>query len=76
MDCKNNVKTHTHFPQLSNRLGSARCGADLILPSAVASAGEQAITIEGRNTASVQIVVKLHTLFYVLQNTFFISIFM
>ncbi|XP_056911820.1 obscurin isoform X4 [Takifugu flavidus] len=32
--------------ELSNRLGSARCGADLILPSAVARTGEQAITIE------------------------------
>lgn len=51
--CKN---THAHFSQLSNRLGSARCGADLILPSAVARTGEQAIIIEGRNTASVHIV--------------------
>ncbi|XP_026168652.1 obscurin isoform X2 [Mastacembelus armatus] len=32
--------------ELSNRLGSARCAADLILPSVVARTGEQAITIE------------------------------
>ncbi|KAF7650565.1 hypothetical protein LDENG_00123720 [Lucifuga dentata] len=32
--------------ELSNRLGSAKCGADLVLPSAVAHTGEQAITIE------------------------------
>ncbi|KAM6918651.1 obscurin [Xenentodon cancila] len=32
--------------ELSNRLGSAKCAADLVLPSAVARAGEQAITIE------------------------------
>lgn len=50
--CKN---THTLFSQLSNRLGSARCGADLIVPSAAAHSGEQAVTIEGRNTASVHI---------------------
>lgn len=55
--CKNDVKTHTpFFPQLSNRLGSARCGADLILPSAVARTGDQSITIEGKTTASVLIV--------------------
>lgn len=48
-ECKN-----TDFSQLSNRLGSARCGADLMLPSAVARTGEQAITIEGRNAAAVQ----------------------
>lgn len=35
--------------QLSNRLGSAKCAADLVPPSAVARTGEQAITIEGRN---------------------------
>lgn len=33
--------------QLSNRLGSAKCAADLVPPSAVARTGEQAITIEG-----------------------------
>ncbi|XP_025756360.1 obscurin isoform X13 [Oreochromis niloticus] len=32
--------------ELSNRLGSAKCAADLVLPSAVARSGEQAITIE------------------------------
>ncbi|XP_028282669.1 obscurin isoform X14 [Parambassis ranga] len=32
--------------ELSNRLGSAKCAADLVLPSAVARTGEQAITIE------------------------------
>ncbi|XP_036822868.1 obscurin isoform X9 [Oncorhynchus mykiss] len=32
--------------ELSNRLGSARCAADLCLPSAVTRRGEQAITIE------------------------------
>ncbi|XP_039875850.1 obscurin isoform X16 [Simochromis diagramma] len=32
--------------ELSNRLGSAKCAADLVLPSAVARFGEQAITIE------------------------------
>ncbi|XP_036940160.1 obscurin-like isoform X9 [Acanthopagrus latus] len=32
--------------ELSNRLGSAKCAADLIPPSAVARTGEQAITIE------------------------------
>ncbi|XP_055359783.1 obscurin isoform X12 [Betta splendens] len=32
--------------ELSNRLGSAKCAADLVLPSALARAGEQAITIE------------------------------
>ncbi|XP_067109219.1 obscurin [Osmerus mordax] len=32
--------------ELSNRLGSARCAADLVLPTAVARTGEQAITIE------------------------------
>ncbi|CAB1317343.1 unnamed protein product, partial [Coregonus sp. 'balchen'] len=32
--------------ELSNRLGSAKCAADLCLPSAVARRGEQAITIE------------------------------
>ncbi|XP_045080717.1 obscurin isoform X5 [Coregonus clupeaformis] len=32
--------------ELSNRLGSAKCAADLYLPSAVARRGEQAITIE------------------------------
>ncbi|XP_020481989.2 obscurin [Labrus bergylta] len=32
--------------ELSNRLGSAKCAADLLLPSAVARTGEQAITIE------------------------------
>ncbi|KAM9349716.1 obscurin [Symphorus nematophorus] len=32
--------------ELSNRLGSAKCGADLVPPSAVARTGEQAITIE------------------------------
>ncbi|KAM9322751.1 LOW QUALITY PROTEIN: obscurin [Pholidichthys leucotaenia] len=32
--------------ELSNRLGSTKCAADLVLPSAVARTGEQAITIE------------------------------
>nr|XP_024661631.1 obscurin isoform X15 [Maylandia zebra] len=32
--------------ELSNRLGSAKCAADLVFPSAVARSGEQAITIE------------------------------
>ncbi|XP_044076927.1 obscurin isoform X21 [Siniperca chuatsi] len=32
--------------ELSNRLGSAKCAADLVPPSAVARTGEQAITIE------------------------------
>ncbi|XP_044224159.1 obscurin isoform X19 [Thunnus albacares] len=32
--------------ELSNRLGSAKCAADLVLPSAVARSGEQAIRIE------------------------------
>ncbi|KAL7385988.1 hypothetical protein ABVT39_002583 [Epinephelus coioides] len=32
--------------ELSNRLGSAKCAADLVPPSAVARSGEQAITIE------------------------------
>ncbi|XP_069548292.1 obscurin isoform X20 [Brachyistius frenatus] len=32
--------------ELSNRLGNAKCAADLVLPSAVARTGEQAITIE------------------------------
>ncbi|XP_040910982.1 obscurin isoform X3 [Toxotes jaculatrix] len=32
--------------ELSNRLGSAKCAADLVLPSAVSRTGEQAITIE------------------------------
>ncbi|XP_035026885.2 obscurin isoform X14 [Hippoglossus stenolepis] len=32
--------------ELSNRLGSAKCAADLVLPSALARTGEQAITIE------------------------------
>ncbi|XP_061588383.1 obscurin isoform X12 [Cololabis saira] len=32
--------------ELSNRLGSAKCAADLVFPSAVSRAGEQAITIE------------------------------
>ncbi|CAJ1072459.1 obscurin isoform X23 [Xyrichtys novacula] len=32
--------------ELSNRLGSAKCAADLVLPSAVARTAEQAITIE------------------------------
>ncbi|MED6247889.1 hypothetical protein ATANTOWER_020402, partial [Ataeniobius toweri] len=32
--------------ELSNRLGSAKCAADLVVPSAVAHTGEQAITIE------------------------------
>ncbi|KAM3842719.1 LOW QUALITY PROTEIN: obscurin-like, partial [Diretmus argenteus] len=32
--------------ELSNRLGSAKCAADLVHPSAVARTGEQAITIE------------------------------
>ncbi|XP_056149779.1 obscurin-like [Lampris incognitus] len=32
--------------ELSNRLGNAKCGADLVLPSALARAGDQAITIE------------------------------
>uniref|UniRef100_A0A8C4IVH4 Obscurin n=1 Tax=Dicentrarchus labrax TaxID=13489 RepID=A0A8C4IVH4_DICLA len=36
--------------ELSNRLGSAKCAADLVPPSAVARTGEQAITIEGRNS--------------------------
>lgn len=58
MDCINKEKTHTHFSQLSNRLGSARCGADLILPSAAARTAEQAITVEGRNIASDQTVAK------------------
>lgn len=35
--------------QLSNRLGSAKCAADLVPPSAVARTGEQAITIEGKD---------------------------
>lgn len=38
------------FFQLSNRLGTAKCAADLVTPSAVARTGEQAIAIEGRNT--------------------------
>ncbi|XP_062259632.1 obscurin isoform X2 [Platichthys flesus] len=32
--------------ELSNRLGSAKCAADLVLPSALSRTGEQAITIE------------------------------
>ncbi|XP_038157477.1 obscurin isoform X14 [Cyprinodon tularosa] len=32
--------------ELSNRLGSAKCAADLVVPSAVARTGEQGITIE------------------------------
>ncbi|XP_014875283.1 obscurin isoform X13 [Poecilia latipinna] len=32
--------------ELSNRLGSAKCAADLVVPSAVARSGEHAITIE------------------------------
>ncbi|XP_069366650.1 obscurin isoform X50 [Paralichthys olivaceus] len=32
--------------ELSNRLGSAKCAADVVLPSAVARTGEHAITIE------------------------------
>ncbi|XP_070700635.1 obscurin [Pempheris klunzingeri] len=32
--------------ELSNRLGSAKCAADLVLPSAVARTGEQTITVE------------------------------
>ncbi|XP_023191843.1 obscurin isoform X15 [Xiphophorus maculatus] len=32
--------------ELSNRLGSAKCAADLVVPSAVVRSGEQAITIE------------------------------
>ncbi|XP_029970331.1 obscurin [Salarias fasciatus] len=32
--------------ELSNRLGSTKCGADLVPPSSVARSGEQAITIE------------------------------
>ncbi|XP_035994191.1 obscurin isoform X13 [Fundulus heteroclitus] len=32
--------------ELSNRLGSAKCAADLVVPSAVGRTGEQAITIE------------------------------
>ncbi|KAM7400475.1 hypothetical protein PAMA_004929 [Pampus argenteus] len=32
--------------ELSNRLGNAKCAADLVLPSAVARTGEQAIRIE------------------------------
>ncbi|XP_034038495.1 obscurin-like [Thalassophryne amazonica] len=32
--------------ELSNRLGSTKCAADLVLPSAVAHTGEQVITIE------------------------------
>ncbi|XP_060940741.1 obscurin [Limanda limanda] len=32
--------------ELSNRLGSAKCAADLVLPSALVRTGEQAITIE------------------------------
>ncbi|KAM9845170.1 obscurin [Aulostomus maculatus] len=32
--------------ELSNRLGSTKCGADLVPPSTVVSSGEQAITIE------------------------------
>ncbi|KAM4728162.1 obscurin [Anableps anableps] len=32
--------------ELSNRLGNAKCAADLVVPSAVARTGEQAITIE------------------------------
>ncbi len=35
------------FFQLSNRLGSAKCAADLVPPSAVARPAEQAIHIEG-----------------------------
>lgn len=38
------------FFQLSNRLGTAKCAADLVTPSAVARTGEQAIAIEGKNT--------------------------
>lgn len=36
--------------KLSNRLGSAKCAADLVLPAVVARSGEQAIAIEGRST--------------------------
>lgn len=46
----NNIKNSKNVLQLSNRLGSAKCAADLIPPSAVARTGEQAITIEGRST--------------------------
>lgn len=38
------------FCQLSNRLGNAKCSADLAPPSAVARSSEQAITIEGKDT--------------------------
>lgn len=37
----------SHCRQLSNRLGSTRCAADLVPPSAAAS-GEQAIVLEGK----------------------------
>lgn len=42
--------------QLSNRLGSAKCAADLVLPSAVARSGEQAITIEGSKSGFIHTV--------------------
>lgn len=44
------LKIYPWCCQLSNRLGSAKCAADLVLPSAVARTGEQAITIEGKKT--------------------------